>query len=81
MCGELPSGRDAQVVVAVVIPVADDIETLRIEAADSDTAAAQIHRGCADIDVFEQPFASSQVVTDDGVDHHLGTGHFVVLTE
>ena len=77
----LPSGRDAQGAVAEVIPVAIDIDTPRIEAADVDTVAARIHNRCADIDVFEQPFVSSQVVTDNGVDHHLGTRHFVVLAE
>ncbi|OGZ18511.1 MAG: hypothetical protein A2Z68_02685 [Candidatus Nealsonbacteria bacterium RBG_13_38_11] len=43
---EVPSGRDAQVVVAVVIPVVVDVETLRIEVADVDTVAVRIYIIC-----------------------------------
>ena len=43
LCGELPSGRDAQAAAAIATPVAADAETPRIEVADVDTVAVRIH--------------------------------------
>ena len=36
---ELPSGRNAQAIVVIVIPVVVDTETLQVEIADTDTVA------------------------------------------
>ena len=42
----LPSGGNTQVVVAVVVPVVVDVETLPIEVANIDAVAVRVHDVC-----------------------------------
>ena len=74
-----PSRRDAQTVVDEAIPAAVDAESNRIEAADDDAGAA--HTRCANAGILKQSLASSKEMTDDGIDHHLGARHLVVLAD
>ena len=43
---EVPEGRDAQVVVTVVIPVVVDVETLGTEVTDVDVVAVRVDAIC-----------------------------------
>jgi len=44
---EVPSGGNADVVVAVVVPVVVDVETLRIEVAHVDVVAVRVDADCS----------------------------------
>jgi len=41
--GGLPGGRQTEVIIAVIIPVVVDVQTVGIEVADVDTVAVRIH--------------------------------------
>jgi hypothetical protein len=43
---EVPSGRDAQIVIGAIIPVVVDIETTVVEVADVDTVAVRVNALC-----------------------------------
>ena len=43
---EVPSGRDAQIVVTVVIPVVVEVETIGIEVAKVDMVAIRVNALC-----------------------------------
>ena len=44
--GGLPGGRQTEVIIAVIIPVVVDVQTVGIEVADVDTVAVRIHIIC-----------------------------------
>jgi hypothetical protein len=49
----LPGGRHGHVVIAVIVPVVVDIETVGIEVADVDAVAVRIHLLPASINATE----------------------------
>ena len=74
-------GRKTNAVAPIANVVEVDEEPVRNEEADVDAAANRSHRGCTDVDVLEQPFASCQEMADDCVDHHLSARRLLFVGE
>ena len=75
----LPGRRQPEVAVTVVIRAEADAETPRSEVADADAEAVRVDIRTTNVNVFKQPLASSEEVSNDGVNHHLGLGRFLIF--
>ena len=79
---ELQRGGETKVIEEAADPeVVEDAKTTMVEVTDANTEAIGIDIGTSDVDVSEQVLASGFEVADDGVDHHLGLGRFLVGRE
>lgn len=82
---KLPASRQTQIAVAVADPVAADVQTLGIEAADADVVTARVETRRADVDVLEESDTTNLKIGRDkpahlgGVRHLLERGQKLVL--
>jgi len=78
---QLPGRRQPEGAETDAIRVVVDAETPRIEEADDDAVAVRAEIDTTDINIFEQPFPSSEEMANDGVNHRLSLQRFLIFRE
>ncbi len=77
----LPSRGETEVRDAATIAPAADAQPKGTELTDEDTEAVRIEVGTPHVAILEKPLVGVQVVTHDGIDHHLGSRRLVLVGE